>query len=128
TFATLGLSALIMASATAFTIVRYAGAAYLIGLGIYLLLTSARRRGDPEPGHDVVPVPKVYRHAVFANVLNPRAALIYLTLPTQVVTPGFPIAAAAFTLVVVHAVIAASWLSLWVQAIASAKRFHVFRR
>ncbi|ADD41928.1 LysE family translocator [Stackebrandtia nassauensis] len=128
TFATLGLSALIMASATAFTIVKYAGAAYLVGLGVYLMFTGARRHDDPQQSRIVPSVPKVYRHALIANILNPRAALIVLTLPAQVVTPDFTITQAAYTLVVVDAVMIVLWLGLWTQAIASAKRFGLFKK
>ena len=127
-FATLGLSALVMASATAFAIVRYAGAAYLIGLGIHLMVTAARQRRDPERPHHAPSVARVYRHALVGNVVNPRAALVYLTVPAQVVTVDYPIAAAAFMLAAVHTVMMVSWLSLWTQAISSAKRSGLFTR
>ncbi|ADD41927.1 LysE family translocator [Stackebrandtia nassauensis] len=127
-FATLGLSAVVMASATAFAIVRYAGAAYLVGLGIYLLVTSSRQRRQATGPAVAPPVARVYRHALIGNVVNPRAALIYLTVPAQVVAVDFPIAAAAFLLAVVHTVMMVSWLSLWTQAIASAKRSGLFKR
>lgn len=126
TFATLGLSAVVMTSATAFAIVKYAGAAYLVGLGVYLMFTAARRRDDPKRSRFVPSVPKVYRHALIANVLNPRAALIFLTLPAQVVTPGFSVAESAYTLAVVDTAMLVAWWSPWIQAIASAKRLDVF--
>ncbi|MGH8879712.1 MAG: LysE family translocator [Stackebrandtia sp.] len=127
-FATLGLSALVMASATAFAIVRYAGAAYLVGLGVYLLITASRKRRDPERPRLAPSVARAYRHALIGNVVNPRAALVYLTVPAQVVTVDYPVAAAAFMLAFVHTVMMVSWLSLWTQAISSAKRSGVFVR
>lgn len=128
TFATVGLSALIMASATAFTIVRYAGAVYLVGLGIYLLATSGRKPKGAERTGIAPSVPRVYRHALVGNVLNPRPALVYLTVPAQVVAVDFPIAAAAFLLAVIHTALMVSWLSVWTQVISSAKQSRLFTR
>ncbi|MFD0556582.1 threonine/homoserine/homoserine lactone efflux protein [Stackebrandtia endophytica] len=128
TFATIGLSALIMASATAFTIVRYAGAVYLVGLGVYLLATSGRKPKQVTGAGSATPVRRVYRHALIGNILNPRPALVYLTVPAQVVAIDLPIGAAAFLLAVVHTALMVSWLSVWTQIISSAKQSRLFTR
>ncbi|NUR90379.1 MAG: LysE family translocator [Nonomuraea sp.] len=81
--AALGLSALIEASATAFTIVKYVGVAYLLWLGLRKLV---RRGGDD--GEEVVTMVAQSRRRLFwegfvVNVLNPKTALFFLTfLPT----------------------------------------------
>ncbi|MFG1400237.1 MULTISPECIES: LysE family translocator [Roseixanthobacter] len=83
--ATLGLSAVLMTSALAFSVVKYAGAAYLIYLGIRALL---------EHGEDfhlssarLVDAPLAFRQAVLAEVLNPKTALFFLAFLPQFVHP-----------------------------------------
>lgn len=83
TAAAIGLSALIASSATAFTAVRYAGAVYLVYLGI-----RALRGGDE---HDLqAPVPataarRAYFDGILVNVLNPKVALFFLAFLPQFV-------------------------------------------
>ncbi|NUP02833.1 MAG: LysE family translocator [Nonomuraea sp.] len=76
--AALGISALIAASATAFTIVKYVGVAYLLWLGLRKLV---RRGGDAE---EVVELAVQSRRRLFwegfvVNVLNPKTAVFFLT-------------------------------------------------
>jgi threonine/homoserine/homoserine lactone efflux protein len=85
TAATVGLSSLLVSSAEAFTVVKYAGAAYLIGLGLWTLL---RHRED-----DVSGLPRERRlsrrfwQGVVVNVLNPKTALFFLAFLPQFVDP-----------------------------------------
>jgi threonine/homoserine/homoserine lactone efflux protein len=79
--ATLGVSALLAASATAFTVVKYAGIAYLVWLGARKLL---RRGGDDE----AVELPVHSRRRMFwegfvVNVLNPKTAIFFLAFLPQ---------------------------------------------
>ncbi len=79
--ATLGISALLAASATAFTVVKYAGIAYLVWLGARKLL---RRGGDDE----AVELPVHSRRRMFwegfvVNVLNPKTAIFFLAFLPQ---------------------------------------------
>ena len=85
--AAFGVSALIASSATAFTIVKYAGAAYLVLLGVRKLL--ARDDGDTEPE----PVgsssgSRLFWQGVIVNVLNPKTALFFLAFLPQFVDPA----------------------------------------
>ena len=84
--AALGLSALVASSATAFAVVRYAGAAYLILLGFQAL----RRHGGPAAGGaPAVPADgRLFRDGVLVNVLNPKVALFFLAFLPQFVEPG----------------------------------------
>jgi threonine/homoserine/homoserine lactone efflux protein len=79
--ATLGLSALLVSSATAFAIVKYGGAAYLIVMGIQTLL-----RRDP-PVADVpfarANLRRVFAQGVVVNVLNPHTALFFFAFLPQ---------------------------------------------
>ncbi len=81
--ATLGLSAILMSSALAFTIVKYLGAAYLIYLGIRRLLSR-----DQE--HEIARVQRqslrrIYSQGVLVAALNPKTALFFLAFLPQFV-------------------------------------------
>jgi threonine/homoserine/homoserine lactone efflux protein len=84
--ATIGLSSLLASSATAFTVVKYAGAAYLILLGVRRLLTRE------QVGEEVLRPPRPHRRlfldGVVVNVLNPKTALFFLAFLPQFVDPG----------------------------------------
>lgn len=91
TAAVAGLSALIVASATAFTAVKLAGAGYLIYLGIRSLI-EARRTGieASRAGSEIEtrPLRRVFRDAVVVNVLNPKTAVFFLAFVPQFVDPS----------------------------------------
>ena len=81
-----GLSAVLAASATAFTAVKLAGAGYLVFLGI-------RRIVRPEavevgPGTAARSRSSIFRQGVVVNVLNPKTALFFLTFLPQFVDPA----------------------------------------
>jgi len=81
--ATLGLSAILMSSAVAFTIVKYLGAAYLIYLGIRRLL---RRDQDHETTRiQRQSLQRIYSQGVLVAVLNPKTALFFLAFLPQFV-------------------------------------------
>jgi threonine/homoserine/homoserine lactone efflux protein len=117
--ATIGLSSLLASSATAFAIVKYAGAAYLVVLGIRRLLTRETIEDD------IVRVPRTHRRlfvdGVVVNVLNPKTALFFIAFLPQFVDPN---AAAPtlqiFALGLVFVVIALSSDSLWALAAGTA--------
>jgi threonine/homoserine/homoserine lactone efflux protein len=83
--AALGLSALLASSATAFAVVKYAGAAYLVWLGIQKL-----RQRDATPTHEAPPVPRgrLFTQGIVVNVLNPKTAIFFLAFLPQFVDPA----------------------------------------
>ena len=85
--ATVGIAALLRSWPIAFDIVRYAGAVYLIYLGIRLL---ARRRRDGEfsAAAPSAPLNTIFRQAVITNILNPKVALFFLAFLPQFVVPA----------------------------------------
>ena len=117
--AAVGLSALLVSSATAFTVVKYAGAAYLIGVGLYTLL---RRREGPESA----PPPQrrlrnVYAQGVVVNVLNPKTALFFLAFLPQFVDRGAgSVGTQIAVLGLVFVVLAVSSDSVWALAAGAA--------
>ena len=85
--ATLGLSALLMSSAVAYSVVKYAGASYLIFLGVRTLLRrdeEAVDRAAPAP----VPLKRLYRQGIVVAILNPKNALFFLAFLPQFVDPA----------------------------------------
>jgi threonine/homoserine/homoserine lactone efflux protein len=83
--ATVGLSALIASSATAFTIVKLVGAAYLIVVGIRRILAGDSEETEPRALR--APLRHIYRQGVVVNVLNPKTALFFLAFLPQFVDP-----------------------------------------
>lgn len=102
--ALVGLSALIVASATAFTVVKFAGAAYLIWMGARTLLETRRPDAVNDPNHAFMSDPsdpgsqtnephptdlrRIYRDAVVVNVLNPKTAVFFLAYVPQFINPN----------------------------------------
>lgn len=90
--AALGLSALLASSALAYDVVRYAGAAYLVFLGVRALLRS--RGPDAVEAPDAVPHDAradawaAYRQGFVVNLLSPKTALFFLALLPQFVDPA----------------------------------------
>ena len=93
--AALGLSAILATSATAFTVVKLAGAAYLIYLGIRALITPVQALG-PLRHEASTSAMLAFRRGVVTNVLNPKVALFFLALLPQFIDPDSPAKVAAF--------------------------------
>jgi threonine/homoserine/homoserine lactone efflux protein len=118
TASALGLSVILATSAEAFTIVKFAGAAYLAYLGIRTIRDSFRAAAD-----QAVAVGRTRsRRGAFAqgwlsNVLNPKVALFYLTFLPQFISPGDNVLAKSLLLASIHAVLGLAWLPLYAYAI-----------
>jgi threonine/homoserine/homoserine lactone efflux protein len=86
--ATVGLSALLASSATAFTVVKLVGAVYLVAIGLRRLV--ARDTGEPEPEEaPTAGVPsRLFVQGAVVNVLNPKTALFFLAFLPQFVDPA----------------------------------------
>jgi RhtB (resistance to homoserine/threonine) family protein len=80
--AAFGLSAVLAASPAAFAVIKLAGAAYLVYLGVRMLLTRSGGSVTPS-GFSSAGFRAVYRQGVLTNVLNPKVALFFLALMPQ---------------------------------------------
>jgi threonine/homoserine/homoserine lactone efflux protein len=83
----LGLSALLVSSAFAFSLVKYAGAAYLITIGVRRILDrrSAQVAAGPLTQRSLW---RLYRDGFVVNLLNPKTALFFLAFLPQFVDPA----------------------------------------
>jgi threonine/homoserine/homoserine lactone efflux protein len=85
-----GLSALVMASAEAFTVLKFAGAAYLVWLGIR---TYREARHDIAIGPvDPAGVRRAFRDGIVVEAFNPRTAAFFLAFLPQFIDPGESVA------------------------------------
>jgi threonine/homoserine/homoserine lactone efflux protein len=94
--AALGLSAILAASATAFTIVKLAGAAYLVYLGLALIFARARAPAAAGAPPRRAPLSRVFLQGMLTNVLNPKVALFFLAFLPQFIVPDAPHKVQAF--------------------------------
>ena len=117
--ATVGLGALLAASATAFLVVKFIGAVYLLWMGVRLLRASG-------PGWSPAAAPaepdlwRVFRRGFLTNVLNPKVALFFLAFLPQFIAPDASHKALAFlalgVLFSVNALpvtLGYAWLAAW---------------
>jgi len=135
-FAALGLSVILMKSATVFGIVKYIGAAFLVILGVMSLRSawqsfrqkepvSLESRGAAQPeasragrlitllmGHNGShPGRRAFVEGFFSNVLNPKVALFYLSFLPQFIAPSDPLLKPLF-LAGIHILMGVIWLSM----------------
>ncbi|MCW2309489.1 LysE family translocator [Rhodobium gokarnense] len=84
--AALGLSAVLATSAMAFTVVKWAGAAYLVWLGIAALRSSGG--GFVAESATEKPIAAIYRQGVLVSLLNPKVGIFFLAFLPQFVVDG----------------------------------------
>jgi threonine/homoserine/homoserine lactone efflux protein len=94
--AALGLSAVLATSASAFTVVKMVGAAYLLYLGIRLLLSAGTQPAQRATAAPTLPLRTVFAQGFLTNVLNPKVALFFLAFVPQFIEPTAPSKALAF--------------------------------
>jgi threonine/homoserine/homoserine lactone efflux protein len=86
-FAAAGLSAIVASSATAFSVVKWLGAAYLVWLGLQHLL-SHDGEGEGPPTGGETRLSRIFTQSVLVQVLNPKVALFFLAFLPQFVDPS----------------------------------------
>jgi threonine/homoserine/homoserine lactone efflux protein len=93
--AAFGLSAVLAASASAFLLVKLAGAAYLVYLGIRMLFSKTSKAAIPE-SFSSSGFRAIYRQGFLTNLLNPKVALFFLAFVPQFIAVDSPDKFAAF--------------------------------
>jgi len=123
-----GLSALLAASAEAYTVVKLAGAAYLVYLGLRTL--QAARHPDAAAAADAGqaatrPVPSMrtaYVQGLVSTVLNPKPALLFLTYLPQFVDESRAVLPQIAFLAGVHILVGLVWMTLYAHIVHRAER------
>jgi threonine/homoserine/homoserine lactone efflux protein len=100
-----GVSALMAASATAFTVLKWIGAAYLVYVGVRLLISNAPSaiKLEAARAHSAVAtapfdIKTIFLRGFWTNVLNPKVALFFLAFVPQFIAPAVEHKALAFLL------------------------------
>ena len=132
TAAALGLGALIAKSELAFTIIRWAGAAYLAYLGVSTIRAALRRRRsaaeEQDSGETATRRWLAYQQGFLSNITNPKVLTLYLSVLPQFLASGHPTVSAALLLAYTHAVLGLLWLILLVAFLHRIRSFLQRRR
>lgn len=126
--AAIGVSALLAASTMAFTVLKWLGAAYLVYVGLRLLLARQPPEGkvptikliaDDACSTGATALKDIFFQGFWTNALNPKVALFFLAFVPQFITPGAPNKAVAFLLLGLLFNFNGLWVNLgWVLAAA----------
>ncbi len=103
--AAFGISAILAASATAFTVVKLAGAAYLIWLGVRALQSKGLALSADTAATPPASAWTIYRQGVIVDLLNPKVAVFFMAFLPQFVDPA--LGGAAWQMVTLGAVVIA---------------------
>ena len=128
--AAVGLSALMAASATAFTLLKWVGATYLVYIGVRLLLPGApsglRLEAEASPGwaSTTVDYRAIFLRGFWTNALNPKVALFFLAFVPQFIAPDIDNKPLAFFLLG----LLFNFNALWVDFAWAAVAAHLARR
>ena len=112
----LGLGALLAASSLAFSVLKWAGAAYLVWLGLGLILRPRDRfdlaAGAPSAQGDVAWM----RRGLLTNLLNPKVGVFYISFLPQFLPAGVAPAPFIFLLAVIHVALGLFWSACLIAA------------
>ncbi|MFE6865551.1 LysE family translocator [Kitasatospora sp. NPDC057692] len=114
TLTSAGVTALLTASRVGYEVLRWAGAAYLVWMGIGMLRARAKDGGEQEPAadEDTAPVGGLasgLRRGLLTNLLNPKVGVFYVAVLPQFIPAGAPHFATGVALTGVHVVEGLLW-------------------
>ena len=122
--AAFGVAAVIHASAVAFTVLKLAGGAYLVWLGIQALRTAGRHA--ELPARRPVDGARGFRQGLMSNLANPKIAVLFTSLLPQFVDPGRPLLVPFLVLGTIFVALTLAWLCAY--AIAASRASGVLQR
>jgi len=117
--AAIGLAALFAVSSLAFTFVKYAGAAYLVYLGVKALRAPAPQAAAQEQQFKTAKVDRIFRDGFLVALLNPKTTIFFAAFLPQFMDPAAPAMLQSISLGAVFVVIAATTDCVYV-SVASA--------
>ncbi len=109
---TAGLSAIMLGSAELFVLLKYAGAGYLVWLGIQSLRAAVKPKTlhlNQSTPIDNVPASKSLREGLLSNLLNPKPIIFYMAFLPQFINPSYSPIPQALMMAGIHFVIAMFW-------------------
>ena len=112
TASALGMSAVLATSATAFTVMKTVGAAYLVWIGVQSFRAEphdATAGARPRTMRATAP----FAQGFLTNVLNPKVAIFYLTFLPQFIAPGEPVLRRSLFLATIHIAMGVVWLATY---------------
>lgn len=112
-----GVASLLAASAEAYSALKWAGGAYLVWLGLKLI-TARRTQLDVD---DPVGARAGAGTGLLSNLLNPKTGVFYVSFLPKFVRAGAPVIPTILLLGVIHAAMAAVWLSVLAYAARPAR-------
>ena len=116
TLSALGVSIVLMRSATAFQVVKAAGACYLAWLGVRSLVEAVRGRypvdAEQAVTASVASPQRCFVEGLLSNVLNPKTAVFYLAFLPQFIRPTDPVLQKSLLLASIHYVEGIVWLAV----------------
>ncbi len=112
--AAVGVSALLTASATAYTVLRVAGAAYMLYLGVRMMRSAFNKDGEAvELAGPAAPTWwSTFGKGLFTNLLNPKVGAFYLAVLPQFIPAGSSPLGMGLLLALVHDIEGLAWFSL----------------
>lgn len=123
-----GLAAILNASATAFMVLKMAGAAYLVFLGLQTIWRT--RQGEEPDAGEVRGEPasrlaggSAFRQGLMTNLLNPKIAVFYTTFLPQFISPGDPVLLKSVSLAAIHNLLGFVWLMCYTYLVTRAGDF-----
>ena len=120
----LGVGVLVSGSPVAFNVIRYAGAAYLVYLGIRQFLSKPDLEQEKIAGLKNEPAWSIFRRGLWVNLLNPKAIVFFLAFMPQFIRPDQPLLAQYAVLTAT--VVAIDILVMWFFFAAAARSFERF--
>jgi threonine/homoserine/homoserine lactone efflux protein len=111
-----GLGALLAASRIAYTILRWAGAAYLVWVGCNLLFNPRERFDSISGGAGDLPPLAFLKQGLLTNALNPKVGVFYVTFLPQFVPVGTNVALFSLLLASIHVLLGIVWFAVLISA------------
>ncbi len=119
----LGLGVLLQASETAYSLIKFAGAAYLLWMGARLLWAPRADFSAQADGETAASGAAAFWRGLLTNLLNPKVGVFYVTFLPQFVPAGAEVASYSFLLACLHVLLSLLWFGVLIAATVPLGRF-----